>query len=351
MESEEWDVFFMKRCLELASKAENIVAPNPMVGSVLVCENKIISEGYHQKFGEAHAEVNALKDVYDAELLKNSTLYVSLEPCSHYGKTPPCADLIIQKQIPRVVVACLDPNPMVSGNGIKKMTENGISVKIGVLEQEAKELNSRFFVYQQQKRPYVVLKWAETADGFISRDDFSSKWISGVEARTLAHQWRSHEMAILVGSNTAMHDNPTLDVRFWNGKNPIRCLVDRNLKVSEHFNVFKNGTKTLVFNSLKSGVDENLNIEWIKTPTDSGAKTLLQELFNRKISSVLIEGGARIHEMFLESSCVDEIKKVVSKTQKFNSGIPAVTVPTGFSMVQKMEIEHEIIFTFRKSTS
>lgn len=339
---------FMGRCLQLAACAENVVAPNPMVGAVLVHEGKIISEGYHQQFGNAHAEVNALKNINDSNLLENSTLYVSLEPCSHHGKTPPCADLILEKRIPKVVLATLDPNPMVAGRGVQKLKENGVEVSVGVLEQQARELNKRFMTFQQEKRPYVILKWAETADGFIAKEDNSSKWISSPEARTLAHQWRSQEMAILAGTNTVLHDNPTLDTRLWKGKSPIRCLIDLDLKIPKDFNIFSEGALTLVFNCIKSEIDPQSNVELINISSENLIAAILSELKTRNISSLLVEGGAKTHQTFMDSGTVDEIRQVVSKNIHFEKGISAVKIPSGFTTVQTLTLEKDIIFIHRK---
>ena len=212
---------YMHRALELARNGAGKVSPNPMVGCVIVHNGTIIGEGWHQQFGGPHAEPNAIAAVNNQELLKDATLYVTLEPCAHFGKTPPCAHLIIEKQIPRVVVCNLDPNPLVAGKGIKLLKDAGIEVKTGILAQEGAFLNRRFFTYINHKRPFIILKWAETADGFVARENYDSKWISNALSRKLVHKWRTEEDAILVGKNTALYDNPQLTSRDWEGKNPI----------------------------------------------------------------------------------------------------------------------------------
>jgi diaminohydroxyphosphoribosylaminopyrimidine deaminase / 5-amino-6-(5-phosphoribosylamino)uracil reductase len=221
----------MQRAIQLAKLGLGNVAPNPMVGAVIVYNDIIIGEGYHQKYGEAHAEVNAINSVKNKELLNESTIYVSLEPCSHYGKTPPCANLIVENGIKKVVIGCSDPNPLVAGNGIKILIEAQIEVIDNVLEKECIELNKRFFTYINKNRPFIILKWAQTANGFIARENFDSKWISCEESRMWVHKWRAEEAAILVGKNTAKYDNPSLTVRDWNGKNPLRVVLDYHLEL------------------------------------------------------------------------------------------------------------------------
>src|ERR1700712_465065 len=234
---------YMQRCLELATLGLGAVSPNPMVGAVVVLDDKIIGEGYHQKYGEAHAEVNAINQVISrfpnsADLLKQATIYVSLEPCAHYGKTPPCADLIIKHQIPKVVVGCRDPFEQVNGKGIEKLQAAGVEVVLGILEAECKWLNRRFFTRIQKHRPYIILKWAQTADGFFAPADGTQLWITGQESRKLVHQWRGEEDAILVGTNTVAIDNPQLNVRYGSGKLPKRIVIDRELKLNKSLNIF-----------------------------------------------------------------------------------------------------------------
>ncbi len=252
MEQQTLDSLYMSRCLELAANGMGNVAPNPMVGSVVVYKDTIIAEGYHKEYGHDHAERMAINAVKDKDLLSESTLYVSLEPCSHFGKTPPCTDLIIESGIKRVVVATKDPNPKVQGRGIETLREAGIDVTVGVLDKEARELNRRFLVYHVRKRPYVILKWAQTLDGYIDSvrkadDPIAPVWITNDLARTLVHRWRSEEQAILIGTNTVAKDNPRLDVRDWSGRNPMRVVLDRKLRLSPDFHVFDGTIPTIVF--------------------------------------------------------------------------------------------------------
>ncbi|HZH70213.1 MAG TPA: bifunctional diaminohydroxyphosphoribosylaminopyrimidine deaminase/5-amino-6-(5-phosphoribosylamino)uracil reductase RibD, partial [Flavobacteriaceae bacterium] len=245
---------YMQRALFLAQKGRFTTSPNPRVGAVIVHKNKIIGEGYHRQFGEAHAEPNAVASVKDKSLLAESTLYVTLEPCSHHGKTPPCVDLILKHKIPEVFIASKDPFEKVNGSGIEKLREAGVNVKIGLLEKEALELNKRFFTFHQKKRPYIILKWAETADGFIGRLQSDPKkedsWITSAESKQLVHLWRAEEDGILVGSNTALADRPQLDCREVFGKNPLRILIDENLDVPLSFAIFNKKAPTIVFNAI-----------------------------------------------------------------------------------------------------
>jgi len=235
----------MQRALDLAERGKGAVRPNPMVGCVIVHEEKIIGEGYHEQYGGPHAEVQAFASVSDPQLLAEATVYVSLEPCSHWGKTPPCANLLVEKGIKSVVVATLDPNPLVAGKGVQLLEVAGISVQVGLLEQEARWQNRRFFCQQEKHRPYVILKWAQTQDGFIARENFDSKWISGTQSRQLVHQWRAEEQAILVGKNTALHDNPRLNVRDWTGSDPIRVVLDSKLELPTDLHLFDQQIPTL----------------------------------------------------------------------------------------------------------
>jgi diaminohydroxyphosphoribosylaminopyrimidine deaminase/5-amino-6-(5-phosphoribosylamino)uracil reductase len=248
---------YLQRCIELARLGIGYVSPNPMVGAVIVHNDIIIGEGYHQKYGQAHAEVNAVNDALNRhnnaeELLRESTIYVSLEPCAHYGKTPPCSDLIIKHHIPTVVIGCRDQFAQVNGRGIEKLQEAGIDVITGIMEQECFELNKRFFTRIQKQRPYIILKWAQTQDGFFAPDDGTQYWITGPESRKLVHKWRSEEDAILVGKNTALIDNPQLNVREWEGRSPKRVLIDRRLELSKDLHVFDQLVETLVFNEIKN---------------------------------------------------------------------------------------------------
>ena len=310
---------FMQRALDLAERGKGAVCPNPMVGCVLVHEGKIIGEGYHEQYGGPHAEVNAIASVTDPKLLEETTAYVSLEPCSHYGKTPPCANLLIEKGIKSVVVATLDPNPLVAGKGVKLLEEAGISVQVGLLEQEAKWQNRRFFCQQEKHRPYLILKWAQTQDAFIARENFDSKWISCSQSRQLVHQWRAEEQAILVGKNTALHDNPRLNVRDWTGSDPIRVVLDSKLELPADLHLFDQQIPTLCYNLLKS--EKLTNLEWVQLPQLS-PEALLTDLHARQIQSVLIEGGTQTITQFLAAGLWDEARVFTAPIQ-FERGIAA----------------------------
>lgn len=313
---------FMQRALDLAERGKGSVRPNPLVGCVLVHEEKIIGEGYHQQYGGPHAEVNAIASVIDSKLLAKATAYVSLEPCSHYGKTPPCANLLIEKGIKSVVVATLDPNPLVAGKGVKLLQEAGISVQVGLLEQEARWQNRRFICQQEKQRPYLILKWAQTQDGFIARENFDSKWISCPQSRQLVHQWRAEEQAILVGKNTALHDNPRLTVRDWTGSDPIRVVLDSKLELPADLHLFDQQIPTLCYTTLKS--EKLPNLEWVKLPQLS-LEALLADLHARQIQSVLIEGGSQTINQFLAAGLWDEAR-VFTAPIEFERGIAAPTL-------------------------
>jgi len=310
---------FMQRALDLAERGKGAVRPNPMVGCVIVHEGNIIGEGYHEQYGGPHAEVNAIASVTDPNLLTDATAYVSLEPCSHWGKTPPCANLLVEKGIKSVVVATLDPNPLVAGKGVKLLEQAGISVQVGPLEQEARWQNRRFFCQQEKHRPYVILKWAQTQDGFIARENFDSKWISGTQSRQLVHQWRAEEQAILVGKNTALHDNPRLNVRDWTGSDPIRVVLDSKLELPADLHLFDQQIPTLCYTTRKS--EKLTNLEWVKLPQIS-LEALLADLHARQIQSVLIEGGSQTIHQFLAAGLWDEAR-VFTAPIEFERGIAA----------------------------
>lgn len=317
----------MQRALFLAQKGRFSTSPNPRVGAVIVHKNKIIGEGYHRQFGEAHAEPNAIDSVEDKSLLAESTLYVTLEPCSHHGKTPPCVDLILKHKIPEVYIASKDPFEKVNGSGIEKLREAGVIVKIGLLEKEALELNKRFFTFHQKKRPYIILKWAETADGFIGRlqsDPMKEdSWITSTESKQLVHLWRAEEDGILVGSNTALADHPQLDCREVFGKNPLRILIDENLDVPHSFAIFNKKAPTIVFNSIKD--EQNEHLRFIKLDFSSSEKLLtelLNHLHQNQIQSLIVEGGKQTLQAFIDQGLWDEIRQF--KGEKcFKNGIPS----------------------------
>ncbi|WP_121811954.1 bifunctional diaminohydroxyphosphoribosylaminopyrimidine deaminase/5-amino-6-(5-phosphoribosylamino)uracil reductase RibD [Mucilaginibacter kameinonensis] len=318
---------YMRRCLELAESGAGYVSPNPMVGAVVVHDGQIIGEGYHQKYGQAHAEVNAIAQVtqkFDnhAELLKNSTIYVSLEPCAHYGKTPPCADLIIKHQISNVVVGCRDPFAQVDGKGIEKLQAAGIEVITGVLKQECQRLNRRFFTKVQKHRPYIILKWAQTQDGFFAPANGSQFWITGPESKKLVHKWRSEEDAILIGKNTALSDNPQLNVRYWDGPSPKRVVIDRRLELNKGLNIFDQSAETLIFNEVKFDLDGKNRYIALEDFERFVPQYILYQLYLQDIQSVIIEGGARTLESFIEAGLWDEAR-VFTGDKVLGKGIKA----------------------------
>lgn len=337
------DIRYMKRALELAELGRGQVSPNPMVGCVIVHEDKILGEGYHQKYGQAHAEVDAINDVEDQSLLSACTAYVTLEPCAHQGKTPPCADLLIEKKLKRVVVACRDPFDQVDGKGIEKLKNAGIEVSLGVSQEEAEQLNRRFFTSIKSQRPYVILKWAQTTDGFVARENYDSKWISNPSSRQLVHKWRTEEDAILVGKNTAHHDNPTLTAREWSGRNPIRILLDSNLEIKNSSNLFNEDAPTLVLNSLKE--EKKKNIQWIKTEMNN-PWSVLRKLHEQKIQSVIIEGGSQVLNSFINENCWDEARVFIS-INTFDKGIEAPTMDG--TIVKKETILNDQLITYRNN--
>jgi diaminohydroxyphosphoribosylaminopyrimidine deaminase/5-amino-6-(5-phosphoribosylamino)uracil reductase len=310
---------FMLRALELAKLGQGSVSPNPMVGCVVVHDNIIIGEGWHRKFGEPHAEVNAINSVKDKSLIPSSVVYVNLEPCSHQGKTPPCADLLVAHHAKKVVIANLDTNPLVAGKGIRKLKDNQIDVVTGVLQQEGHELNKRFFKFISAKRPFVLLKWAETADGFVARENYESKWITNEHSRQLVHRWRSEEDAVLVGTQTAKHDDPRLNVRDWSGRDPVRVVIDRFLKLSDQLHLFDRSQPTLCYNVLKH--EEQKNLAMIRLGEINFLEDMLEDLFQRGIQSVMVEGGAETLRNFIDSGLWDEARVFRSSTT-FNKGIP-----------------------------
>jgi diaminohydroxyphosphoribosylaminopyrimidine deaminase/5-amino-6-(5-phosphoribosylamino)uracil reductase len=317
----------MQRCLDLAALGMGSVSPNPMVGAVIVHDGRIIGEGYHQKYGEAHAEVNAVNQVLanfenGGDLLKQSTIYVSLEPCAHYGKTPPCADLIIKHGIPKAVVGCRDPFDQVDGKGIEKLKDAGIDIIVGVLEGECKWLNRRFFTRVQQQRPYIILKWAQTDDGFFAPDDSTQLWITGPESRKLVHQWRSEEDAILVGKNTVAIDNPQLNVRYGEGRSPKRVVIDRRLELDKSLNVFDQSVETLIFNEVKMDVEGNIKYIALEDFDRFVPQYILYQLYLQDIQSIIIEGGAYTLNSFIAAGLWDEAR-IFTGNSSLTKGIKA----------------------------
>ena len=315
------DTHYMQRALELAELGRGSVSPNPVVGCVVVHNGTIIGEGWHRQYGGPHAEVDAVHSVSDANLgyLAQSTVYVTLEPCAHHGKTPPCADLLVAKNVRKVVVASLDTNPLVGGKGIERLRNAGIEVVVGVREAEARWQNRRFFTFTEKQRPYVVLKWAQTADGFIARGNHDSRWISNDLSRRLVHQWRGQEDAVMVGTNTAHHDNPRLNVRDWTGRNPVRIVVDRHLRLSPSLHLFDQSQDTICYNLHKDETDGA--VRFVKCAEASPAE-IAADLYRRKLQSVLVEGGAWLLQQWIDAGLWDEIR-VFGSPQTFGAGIRA----------------------------
>jgi diaminohydroxyphosphoribosylaminopyrimidine deaminase / 5-amino-6-(5-phosphoribosylamino)uracil reductase len=308
----------MRRAIALAELGRGSVSPNPMVGCVIVHEDRVIGEGYHQRYGEAHAEPNAIASVKESHLLSEATVYVTLEPCAHFGKTPPCANLLVEKRVKKVVIGALDTNPLVGGKGIEQLKNAGIEVITGVLEGEIQAQNTRFFTFMEKRRPYILLKWAQTRDGYIARGNYDSKWISNPYSRQMVHQWRAQEDAIMVGTNTAQYDNPQLNVREWSGKNPVRIVIDKNLRLDKSLVLFDQTQETLVYNTLQSKKSEKL--EYIKLGENFEVKDILEDLYQRKIQSVLVEGGSYLLNQFIEKELWDEAR-VFTGNVAFGDGI------------------------------
>lgn len=328
---------YIKRCIELAQNGLGTTYPNPMVGSVLVYKDKIIGEGWHRKAGEPHAEVIAINSVKNKSLLKKATIYVSLEPCSHYGKTPPCSDFIVASGIKKVVIGTMDPFAQVAGRGIKKLFESGCEVNMGFLEAECKELNKRFFTFHQHKRPYIILKWAQSEDGFIAplpaEMNASRKpiWITNIYSRQLTHKWRSEEQAILVGTNTAVADNPKLNTRLWDGPDPVRIVIDQHLRIIEDSALFDGSIRTILICGnttlnlkaidLRQTACELLVIESNDFEKDIAAQ-ICQILYQHELQSVIIEGGTKTIQTFINAGLWDEARVFTGKIQ-FKKGIAA----------------------------
>jgi diaminohydroxyphosphoribosylaminopyrimidine deaminase / 5-amino-6-(5-phosphoribosylamino)uracil reductase len=330
----------MRRCLQLARSGAGRVAPNPMVGAVLVYNDRILGEGYHRQYGEAHAEVNCLLSINeeDKHYISSSTLYVSLEPCAHFGKTPPCADLIIKHNIPRVVIGCRDPFDEVNGKGIEKLVNAGVEVDVGVLNNESLEINKRFFTYHTKHRPYIILKWAQTADGKMatiteSENEGDRLLISNQYSNRLVHKWRSEEMSILVGTNTALADNPELTTRLWEGKNPIRLLIDKELKLPAGAKLFNGAAATIVFNLLKHSLPHAKTVAadlqghtpyYYQLAEDSSlVHQVITALYNMGIQSVLVEGGAYLLQSFIDEGVWDEARVITNEQLIIGMGLPA----------------------------
>jgi diaminohydroxyphosphoribosylaminopyrimidine deaminase/5-amino-6-(5-phosphoribosylamino)uracil reductase len=316
---------YMRRCLDLALLGAGSVAPNPMVGAVLVYDNRIIGEGYHQEFGQAHAEVNCLNSVQEQDqyLIVQSTLYVSLEPCAHFGKTPPCSLLILKYGISKVVIGCLDPFPKVAGRGIDALKQAGVEIIVGVLEEEAMSLNKRFILFHQQQRPYILLKWAQTANGKIAGIGTERLLISNEFTNRLVHHWRSEEAAILVGYHTALKDNPKLDNRYWNGKSPIRMVIDKDLSLPSRLHLFDSHQRTIVWNQVQT-FSNQINLEYISIDSKQDMITqILETAYQMGIQSIMVEGGAKLLQAFLNQGLWDEVRIICNEELSILEGLDA----------------------------
>jgi diaminohydroxyphosphoribosylaminopyrimidine deaminase/5-amino-6-(5-phosphoribosylamino)uracil reductase len=317
---------YMQKALQLAKLGCKDVAPNPMVGCVIIRNDKVIAEGYHKKFGEAHAEVNAINSLGAGFDFSDCTLVVNLEPCSHHGKTPPCSNLIIEKKFRKVIIANTDPNPLVSGKGIEKLKKAGIEIESGILEKEGYELNKRFFTFHTKKRPYIILKWAQTNDGFISKDPLpknkQENWISGEESKKLSHEWRAEEQAIMIGTTTASSDDPELTVRLVKGKNPLRIVLDKDLKLDPQLNIFNDAAETLVFTGHSKARHKNIGYCRIDFSYDV-LKQVLAELHHLNILSIIVEGGSTLLQNFISEDLWDEARVIVNPHKNFGKGIKA----------------------------
>ncbi|HLV15153.1 MAG TPA: bifunctional diaminohydroxyphosphoribosylaminopyrimidine deaminase/5-amino-6-(5-phosphoribosylamino)uracil reductase RibD [Xanthomarina sp.] len=325
---------YLKRCIEIAKNGLGSTAPNPMVGSVIVYNNEIIGEGFTSKYGGKHAEVNAIESVKDKSVLSKATLYVTLEPCSHFGKTPPCSDLIIKHKIPIVVIGTTDTHSQVAGKGIEKLKASGCQVQVGVLEEECKEHHKRFFTFHNKKRPYIILKWAETEDGFIApetKNEQKPVWITNEYSRQLVHKWRAEEQAILVGTKTVLEDNPSLTVRDWTGRNPIRVVLDKTNKLSKEFHVFNNKVDTLIIS--EDEIDFSLNL----------AAEICKFLHKKNVQSIIIEGGSQTLQTFINENLWDEARVFTGKTH-FEKGVKAPTFKG--KLVQESFILDDVLKTY-----
>lgn len=322
---------YIKRCIEIAKNGLGNTAPNPMVGCVIVHKNNIIGEGFTSPYGGNHAEVNAIESVADKSLLKEATIYVTLEPCSHFGKTPPCSDLIIKHQIPQVVIGCVDDNPDVSGKGIKKLKENGCDVTVGVLEKECKKHHKRFFTFHNKKRPYIILKWAASDDGFLAplkKQEQKPVWITNTQSRQLVHKWRAEEQAILIGANTVLDDNPSLTTRDVEGRNPVRVVVDTYGNISKDFSVFNDASKTILIS--KSDLDINSSL----------SQQICKILYKQNINSVIVEGGSKTLQLFINEDLWDEARVFIGKVI-LDNGVKAPKL-TG-SLVRQETIKNDLL--------
>ena len=353
------DEKYMKRCLELAKMGSGNTAPNPMVGSVIVHQDRIIGEGYHRIYGQPHAEMIAIDSVKDKSLLKDSTIYVNLEPCAHYGHTPPCAERIVKEGIPRVVLGMRDPNYMVSGKGIEILRKDGCTVTEGVLEKKSLELNRRFTTYHAKKRPYIILKWAQTLDGFIDKqrakdDPIQPNWITNEVSKRLVHKWRSEEQAILVGAITTLKDNPALNVREWQGRNPLRLIIDHYLEVNEDLKMIKDGQPTVIFTDKQSSSSKaerlsGYTAEIVRIDFARDVLTqILDYLYNRNVISLFVEGGEQTITGFFRKGLWDEARVFIGN-KTFHSGVSAPNFPDN-EIFGRGELLETQLYSFRNES-
>ncbi|CAL2104767.1 5-amino-6-(5-phosphoribosylamino)uracil reductase / Diaminohydroxyphosphoribosylaminopyrimidine deaminase [Tenacibaculum sp. 190524A02b] len=341
---------YIQRCLQLAKNGIGTTRPNPSVGAVIVYDNKIIGEGYTSPYGGPHAEVNAINSVKNQDLLKKSTIYVTLEPCSHHGKTPPCADLIIEKKIPKVVIGCLDTNSLVAGKGIERLKKAGCNVVVGVLEEECFNQHKRFFTVQNKQRPYIILKWAESKDGFIApetKDSRNPVWISNSYSQQLVHKFRAEEHSILVGTNTVLDDNPKLNVRSWYGNNPVRIILDRGLKIPKNSNVFDASIKTIVLKQIDKennlSLSENIIVESIDFAQEL-SNQICEVLQKHKIQSVIIEGGRQTIQTFIDANLWDEAYVFIGNS-KLKKGVEKPNISA--LQIEEKKIDNDILRIYK----
>jgi len=340
---------YINRCIQLAENGLGTTYPNPMVGSVLVYKGKIIGEGWHKKAGEPHAEVNAINSVKDKSLLSKSTIYVSLEPCSHYGKTPPCSDLIIASGIKKIVIGSIDPFKEVSGKGIKKLMDAGCQVIVGILDEKCSALNKRFFNFHKKKHPFIILKWAQSADGFLAPLDLKESqertpvWITHKYSKQLVHKWRSEEASILVGTNTAVKDNPELNTRLWQGNDPVRIVLDKSLRIPKDSKLLDGSIKTIIITGENSEISqsssENIIFEIIDFSKDLPAQ-VCEILYKHNLQSVIIEGGATTLQSFIDADLWDEAR-VFTGEKLFKEGIKAPVFEG--KLIQKQDLLGDIL--------
>jgi diaminohydroxyphosphoribosylaminopyrimidine deaminase/5-amino-6-(5-phosphoribosylamino)uracil reductase len=346
------DELYMRRCLELAALGMEKVSPNPMVGCVIVVDNRIIGEGFHEVFGQAHAEVNAVADVlksHSAELLQKATIYVSLEPCSHFGKTPPCVDLLIRHKVKKVVIGSQDPFPDVNGRGIRKLEEAGIEVTHGILQEECLALNRRFFTRIGKQRPYLILKWAQTANGYFAPLKNTQEWISSALSKKLVHKWRSEEDAVLVGKKTVIADNPGLNTREWSGKNPLRIIIDQHLEIDHSKNIYNTAAKTIIFNEVKTEVEGNIHYIQMEDMKYYLPQKIAFQLYLMDIQSIIIEGGAKILSQFISAGLWDEAR-VFQSSKNWNEGVFAPTISGHLQEVIPVSADKLLIYRNQQTT-